>query len=131
MWNGNPSWNAWKNVGISILMLLLGACSRGQSLSPDDDGSQIELSRGEQVELVLPGNPSTGYMWVVADASPVLEVMGEPEFQPESDLVGAPGEFLFRFEAREPGTAQLLLTYERPFEESEPLDTFEVEVTVG
>lgn len=117
---------------MSTLILLLGACSIVQTLAPDDDGSQIELSRGEEVELVLPGNPSTGYTWVVvADASPVLEVIGEPEFRPESDLVGAPGEYHFRFAAREQGKVQLLLTYQRPFEEAEPLDTFEVEVTVS
>lgn len=113
-----------------LLALLLGACSANpQTLTLDDDGAQIELGRGEEVELILPGNPSTGYLWVVAEVSPILNTE-EPEFRPESTLVGAPGEFHFRFTGSEPGTVLLVADYERPFEEAEPLDTFEVEVTV-
>lgn len=112
-----------------LLALFLGACSTQQTLTLDDNGAQIELGRGEEFELVLPGNPSTGYLWVPADVSPILET-AEPEFRPESTLVGAPGEYTFLFTAAEPGTVTLVLTYERPFEEAEPVDTFEVEITV-
>ena len=90
---------------------------------------RIEVGRGEEVELILPGNPSTGYLWVVAEVSPILTT-NEPEFRPESTLVGAPGEYHFRLTGNEPGTVLLVAEYERPFEEAEPLDTFEVEVTV-
>lgn len=114
-----------------LMLLLLGACSTARTLNLDDDGMRIELETGDEVELVLPGNPSTGYEWVMTEAPPNLQQVGEPEFVPESDLIGAGGEFHFRFKATEPGTAQLSLSYERPFEEVEPLDAFEIEVTVG
>lgn len=114
-----------------LMLVLLGACSAAQTLNLDDDGMRIELQTGEEVELVLPGNPSTGYEWVLTEAPSNLQQVDEPEFVPESDLLGAGGEFHFRFKAIEPGTAQLSLTYERPFEEVEPLDAFEIEVTVG
>jgi inhibitor of cysteine peptidase len=113
------------------MLVLLGACSAAQTLNLDDDGMRIDLETGEEVELVLPGNPTTGYQWVVTEAPSILEPVGEAEFVAESDLIGAGGEFHFRFRAIEPGTAQLSLTYERPFEEVEPLDAFEIEVTVG
>ncbi len=114
-----------------LMLVLLGACSAAQTLNLDDDGMRIELQTGEEVELVLPGNPSTGYEWVLTEAPSNLQQVNEPEFVPESDLIGAGGEFHFRFKAIEPGIAQLSLTYERPFEEVEPLDAFEIEVTVG
>jgi inhibitor of cysteine peptidase len=114
-----------------LMLVLLGACSTARTLNLDDDGMRIELETGDEVELVLPGNPSTGYEWVVTEAPPNLQQVDETEFVPESDLIGAGGEFHFRFKATEPGTAQLSLTYERPFEEVEPSDAFEIEVTVG
>lgn len=117
-------------IGALLLVLALGACSNApQTLTLDDDGAQIEVGRSEEIELILPGNPSTGYVWVVAEVSPILEPT-DSEFRPESTLVGAPGEFHFRFTGNEPGTVLLVVGYERPFEEAEPLDTFEVEVTV-
>ena len=114
-----------------LMLVLLGACSAAQTLNLDDDGMRIDLETGDEVELVLPGNPTTGYQWVVTEAPSILEPVGEAEFVAESGLIGAGGEFHFRFRAIEPGTAQLSLTYERPFEEVEPLDAFEIEVTVG
>ena len=113
-----------------LLLVLLGACSAADTVTVDDDGGQIELKNGDEVEFVLPGNPTTGYQWVVIDPS-ILEEVGEAEFLPESDLIGFGGEFHFRFVATAPGTAQLRLVYERPFEEVEPVDAFEIEVTVG
>jgi len=113
------------------MLVLLGACSAAQTLNLDDDGMRLELKTGEEVELVLPGNPTTGYEWVVTEAPSNLQQVDETEFVAESDLIGAGGEFHFRFRATDPGTAQLILTYERPFEEVEPLDAFEIEVTVG
>lgn len=116
--------------GVLLLILFLGACSAApQPLTLDDDGAQIELDRGQQIELILPGSPSTGYLWVLAEVSPVLDTE-EPQFRPESTLVGAAGEYHFGFTGNEPGTVLIVAAYERPFEEAEPLDTFEVEVTV-
>jgi inhibitor of cysteine peptidase len=114
-----------------LVLVLLGACSATRTLNLDDDGMRIGLETGDEVELVLPGNPSTGYEWIVTEAPSNLLQVDTPEFVPESDLIGAGGEFHFRFKATEPGTAQLALVYERPFEQVEPLDAFEIEVTVG
>lgn len=116
---------------VGTLLVLLGACSSADTLTLDDNGGHFELKKGAEIELVLPGNPSTGYEWVVIEAPSILEEVGTAEFLPESDLIGAGGEFHFRFVAIEPGTAQLSLVYERPFEEVEPVDAFEIEVTVG
>jgi len=114
-----------------LVLVLLGACSTARTLDLDDDGLRIELETGDEVELVLPGNPSTGYEWVVTEGPPNLEQVEEARFVAESDLIGAGGEFHFRFRATGLGTGRLVLVYERTFEEVEPLDAFEIEVTVG
>jgi len=115
---------------VFLFVLLLGACTAApRTLTLDDNGAEIELARGEEVQLILPGNPSTGYLWVIAEVSPILSVE-EPEFRPESTLVGAAGQYHIRFTGNEPGTVLLVAGYERPFEETAPLDTFELEVTV-
>jgi inhibitor of cysteine peptidase len=114
-----------------LMLVLLGACSTARTLNLDDDGMRVDLQTGDEVELVLPGNPTTGYAWVVTEVPSILEQPDEAEYVAGSDALGAGGEYHFKFVATEPGTAQLILTYERPFEEVEPLDAFEIEVTVG
>ena len=114
-----------------LMLVLLAACSTARTLNLDDDGMRVDLKTGDEVELVLPGNPTTGYTWVVAEVPSILEQTDEAEYVAGSEAIGAGGEYHFKFVATEPGTAQLILTYERPFEEVEPLDSFEIEVTVG
>lgn len=94
------------------------------------DHSSMEVNVGVTIELVLEGNPTTGYEWIVeADGAPVMKQKGEPDFEPESDLIGAPGIFTWRFEVVEAGTAELKLVYSRPGdEEAQPEDKFQISV---
>jgi inhibitor of cysteine peptidase len=98
----------------------------------DDDGSRATLGVGDTFEVRLAGNPSTGYMWEVEpNAEPVCRMVGEPEFIPESTLVGAPGEFVFDFEVVSIGSEDLKLVYHRSWEDAEPLDTFGLTLNVS
>ena len=57
--------------------------------------------------------------------------MGEPEFAADSDLIGAGGKVVLRFEAKAAGRTELRLVYHRPWEEDvEPLKSFSVTVSV-
>nr|HID14920.1 hypothetical protein [Anaerolineae bacterium] len=57
--------------------------------------------------------------------------MGEPTFEPQSDLAGAPGTQTIRFEAVGTGQTTLRLVYHRPWEEDvEPEETFSIQVVV-
>jgi len=71
-------------------------------------------------------------MWEVFELEEsILRQMGEPEFQPESEALGAGGTETFRFQAMSPGQAALELVYHRPWEEGEePLETFSLRVAV-
>ena len=101
-------------------------------LHEGDAGSTVELGVGDTMDVVLEGNPTTGFSWETAalDAS-VLKQLGEPEFKPDTSLIGAGGKFTFRFEAVAPGQTLLQLVYHRPWEtDVPPANTFEVTVVV-
>ncbi len=110
------------------------ACADGnQVLINEDSGRTIKVQTGATLEIMLPGNPTTGYNWEIAKVDArVLGLQGEIEFQPLSDALGASGDFTFRFEALAPGSTELLLIYQRPFEvDREPENRFEITVVVS
>ena len=91
------------------------------------------MNSADELVVALQGNPGTGYAWEVLPADvAVLEQVGEWEFEPQSNLAGAPGTMTLRFRAVEAGQQVLQLVYRRPWEtDVPPLDTFEVTVIVN
>ena len=102
-------------------------------LDATDDGRTVELKQDQSLELELTGNPTTGFMWeVVVFDDAVLRLAGEAEFEPDSNLVGAPGVLTFRFEPVAAGETDLDLEYRRPWEEDlPPLRTYSIRVIVS
>lgn len=101
------------------------------SIGPDEAGSAIALEIGGELTIALPANPSTGYGWTVAAIDPAVVIQkGEPEFAAQSNLIGAGGTMTFRFTAAGTGINELRLEYQRPWEDAEPLDTYQVTVNV-
>lgn len=123
------------DLGVVNFLDAVWICVSGPSalrLTEEDAGSTVRLAIGDTVEVVLDGNPTTGFTWETAalDES-VLKQLGQPEFQPESELIGAGGEFTFRFEAVGSGQTTLQLVYHRPWETHVARErTFEVTVEV-
>ncbi len=114
-----------------VVVVVAAACSDGARITADEDGQTVHIGVGSELEVSLPGNPSTGYSWaVIANDPSVLEQLGEPAFDVESDIVGAGGTFIFRFRGAAAGTSMLKFAYERSFENTEPLDTVSVAVEV-
>jgi len=101
-------------------------------LSEEDAGSTVELRVGDTMEVVLDGNPTTGFEWeTTAVDESVLRQVGEPGFEPYSTLIGSGGKFTFRFEALASGQTLLQMVYHRSWETDVPPEkTFEVNVTV-
>lgn len=101
-------------------------------LDAADEGQRVELSEGQVLVVSLESNPSTGYMWemaeVGAEGQGMLRQRGETEFQPESGLLGAPGMEIMRFEAVREGQTTLELVYHRPWEAAESATTFSLQV---
>ena len=117
-----------------LLLTALSACGASNEVKLDagDAGSQVELNAGQTLVVSLEGNPTTGYTWEAAELDEqVLRQVGEAEFKPDSDAIGAGGVQTLRFETVNSGQTTLKLVYHRPWEEDvEPLETFSVQVVV-
>jgi inhibitor of cysteine peptidase len=117
------------------LLLIIGGCGFGgaaNQLREQDSGRSVEVQVGEKLEIILEGNPTTGYTWeqTTGDGA-IVKLDGDPLYTSESNLVGAGGTYLFRFSAVAPGETSLTLIYHRSFESGvPPLKTFTVLVTV-
>ena len=97
-----------------------------------DGGKTVELHAGDKLEVSLKGNPTTGYQWEMAavDAA-ILKLVGEPEFNPNGNALGAGGKVTFRLKAVAAGQTTLQLVYHRSFEKSTPpTKTFKATVVV-
>jgi len=74
-------------------------------LGEEDAGSTVGLSVGDTMEVILDGNPTTGFTWERPSEdgdTAILHQMGEPAFEPDTDLVGSGGKVTLVFEAVAP-----------------------------
>ncbi len=101
-------------------------------LTRGDDGQEIELHKGDLVEINLPARPGTGYAWAIdAVDEGVLAPVGEGSFEHHAPMPGGGTTQSWRFRAVSPGTTLLRLAYRRPWEGSQaPEERFEVWVRV-
>lgn len=127
--------NAHRLPVLASLVLLSACASPSKSLQVQKQSQcPISLQAGQQLILSLPSNPTTGYRWTVQeDAAVVLKALGPEVYSAaeDSDLVGGDGTSTWRFQATEPGEAQLLLTYAQPWDSSAaPADTLDCQIRV-
>lgn len=109
-------------AALLAIVATASACSGGSSeravYDDGDAGSEILVDAGEQFEIRLESNPSTGYLWALAvdtDRS-VLELRSQDHESATTDRVGASGHDVFVFEAVS-GATMLRLEYVRPFDD--------------
>ena len=96
-----------------------------------DDGRDVEVTEGQTLVVRLQANPSTGYGWQVVEpeGGEILRQTDDGEFQPDSNLLGAPGTQILRFEPVHEGDTTLKLEYCRPWEPAaEPAQEFRLQV---
>jgi predicted secreted protein len=100
-----------------------------------DDGSTVTVAVGDEVEVVLESNATTGYGWELGGLSDpaVLERLDNvyrPAPNPER-VVGRGGWDTWRFSAAAAGTSVVRLEYRQPWmKDVEPERTFRVTVVV-
>lgn len=104
-------------------LLVLTACGddepaaggRTVELTAADSGTELSLSTGDEVVVTLDSNVTTGFAWQLETepASEVLDVVGSEYVAPETDLVGAGGQEIWRFVATGEGSTDVVLRYAR------------------
>ena len=101
-------------------------------LTLEDDRATLSVEVGDVVTLELEGNPTTGFTWEIASIDEaVLVAAGDPLYRSDSDLAGSAGVFTFRFQAVGEGETQVEIMYHRPWEDTEPLQTYGFTAIVG
>jgi predicted secreted protein len=125
-----------QTCAIIIFALMLGNAGNtlaGESMriSENDSGKTVEIGVGDELEVVLPGNPTTGYIWEVS--SPDLNVLslGKADFFADDKAVGSGGMEVIRFHTIATGKSEVKLIFHRPFEHNiPPSKTFEITVII-
>ncbi len=134
-------------VMLALVVALVAAAAAGCGASANgaagplklgeaDNGQSYTVKVGDTIEVAIPGNPTTGYGWTAAlsdEDAALLEQVGEPAYvsdPTEGKIVGVGGIYTFTFKAAVAGEATLKLVYARSWESVEPLQTYEVTVTI-
>ncbi|MGB8259347.1 MAG: protease inhibitor I42 family protein [Terracidiphilus sp.] len=97
-----------------------------------DKGAVVHLKSGQEIEVRLKANPSTGYLWYVQrDSTASLKLVRQSQTEPEEPGVGRPVFQVFRFRAARTGQGPLRLHYVRSWEKpTADEERFEVHVVV-
>jgi inhibitor of cysteine peptidase len=135
----SAGWNRWRSRVARVLGALLalgaapGCASSGAAhdeqvappplvLGVNDEGRRIELIVGQQLQVRLPANPSTGFAWRVRhDAGGLVRQEGASYFTADPNpggLVGSGGVEVFRFTVAGAGEDDLRFEYRRGFDAS-------------
>ena len=121
---------------LALAFVLMAAFACGSTdvieLDADDDAAEIEIKTDQELVVTLEANITTGYTWAVdSDVDGSLQLVGEIEYESESNLIGGGGAQKLRFKAGAPGEGDLTLIYHQPFDtETEPAREFSVSVIV-
>jgi len=98
-----------------------------------EDGNQtLNLNAQQLLEVKLPSNPSTGYVWMVKEnhaLTTLKELEQSFESNTSNNTIGANGITSIKFIPTDKGITDLELVYTRPFEgASEILNTYQLKV---
>lgn len=99
-----------KFIRLIFMVVALSACS--PSLKPTDPAIPIEKSVGDQFQIVIEANPTTGYHWEIVDSSALTQVefIGkEYKSTSEPGLTGGGGLDIFTFKIISAGETNITL----------------------
>ena len=87
----------------------------------DGSSSSKSLGKGKVMVLELESNPSTGYDWVYETTGDAELFLDREDYRDANDanMVGAGGIRVLYFKGTKEGSANLVLTYKRPWEGGE------------
>ena len=85
-----------------------------KQLDEDAGGQEIALTVGQEFELTLGENASTGFRWqTVADGAPACALVSDEFLPPPESRPGRGGGHVWRFRAVRAGDGRIELSYRR------------------
>lgn len=117
---------------IVVVTCLFCSMKPAVTVTDADNGSRVEIKKGDLIAVQLTAQLSTGHGWKAVDTGVILELIGEPEQITARDRKpGAPEAQKFVFKGIERGEAALILHYMETWKaEAKPVKEFRVTVTV-
>ncbi len=114
-----------KTCAIIIFALMLGnagttLAGESMKLNENDSGKTVEIRVGDELGVVLPGNPTTGYVWEVSLLDTNVLTLGKTDFFANDKAIGSGGMEDIKFHAIAAGTSHLKPIFHRPFEQNMP-----------
>jgi len=115
-------WGAAAAILIAVALVLTFIVFHGESnasksvnLTVKDDGRTVQVHAGDTLVVTLDSNASTGFRWVLTGKPDpqVATLAGSKYIAPETTLIGAGGQEVWRFSTIGDGSTDLQLTYER------------------
>jgi inhibitor of cysteine peptidase len=123
----------WATLFFVLLLASANTLLAGEvmKLTENDYGKTVEINVGDKLEIALPANPTTGYVWEVSSLDPTVLKQDKSEFLPGDKAIGSGGMEVIKLQAIGEGKSELKLIFHRPFERNKPpLKTFEASVII-
>ena len=112
----------------------LAAKQRPMDITPRHADEAVEAFVGQTLRIRLPGNPSTGYTWVVkvlkGDSVAQHGKLVFERAEGTGGMAGAGGTLVATFKALRPGPTTVILEYKRPWEKKDPERTQVLRFTI-
>jgi inhibitor of cysteine peptidase len=87
-------------------------------LNESSNGQEIELQSGQQFEIRLPENPTTGFRWsLVSNGAPACVALANAYEPPEVLTHGQQGTHYWQFETAQAGEGTIEFVYQRSWEQ--------------
>ena len=71
--------------------VILAQGGESMKLTENDSGKTIEVRVDDELEVILPGNPTTGYVWEVSSLDSSILRLNKSEFLASDKAIGSGG----------------------------------------
>jgi inhibitor of cysteine peptidase len=118
-------------IVFAALILAITGCTVGDEVKEyRDPSAHILVEKGNEFAIILESNPTTGYQWRLEEPldEDIITLEKTEYEEPESELLGAPGEEKWTFKAEGLGETTVSLAYVRPWEDELPGPTERIHV---
>ncbi len=107
---------------MTILFLFLSCAKKKETYLPDV----------KTAEIILSGNPTTGYTWIYETSGhDCIELEEFITYLGDDGKTGAPSQFKYVLKGKKEGSEKIHFEYKRPWENSEPLEIKNYSISVN
>lgn len=123
------------SLSVCAIFILSGCASRPDGkliFSEPINGCTVSMENGEEFELQLKENPTTGYIWTVDKLESSMLSVSKVDYKADnSQLLGSGGVRTIRIKTLNPGQTKIRLLMVRPWEKGVvPAKVFELDLKI-